>query len=191
MKKSELIQVFMALKVSYGALFKYPTDPKDDELDSMFEETWFATLKQFEYKDVISAIQVIKLEGSQYPPNDGIIAKKVIEHRKPDRESPEEAWNTAQSISFNFNKKYFPQMLENISEEVKKTVRLEGGWEQVYYNDSSYDRTRFMKTYSNIIESEDSRTIQQVAGVADKNQIEGAKVSTEQIEQGLKQIGRK
>ena len=61
----------------------------------------------------------------------------------------------------------------------------------MYYNDSSYDRTRFMKTYSNIIESEDSRTIQQVAGVADKNQIEGAKVSTEQIEQGLKQIGRK
>ena len=206
MNKSELIKVLMSLRASYGALFKYPSEPEDEELDRMTKETWFASLKPYYYKEVMAAIQVIKLEGDKYPPHDGMIARKILDNREGETMTADEAWErgadlsnsrhglitkweqgTSEAMKFRMLDK---AVLKYEEEILRKTVNAFGGLNAIYDKADSYSRSNFVKTYNNFKESIRARTIKEVAGVEDPNEIE-EKVSTEAITEGLKRIGRK
>jgi len=207
MKKSELIKVLMSLRASYRALFKYPSEPEDEEMDKMTEETWFASLKQYEYKEAMSAIQIIKMEGNQYPPHDGMVARKILDNREGETMTAEEAWERGValcSIRHGMIKKWEMgvsegqkfQMMDRVALEkeddiLRKTVNSLGGLNAIYDKPDNFSQTRFVRTYNSFKESITARNIKKIAGVEDPNQIERSKVSTELISEGLKKIGNK
>jgi len=207
MNKSELIQVFTALKVSYGVLFKYPTEPEDKEMDSMFEEIWLSSLKRYSYKEVMSAVRTIKFEGGQYPPHDGMIVNKILENQQGETMTAEEAWERGIELCserHSYIKRWemgvsegqkFQMMdkkaLENEDEFLRKTVNSLGGLNAIYDNPDNFSQSRFVKTYNSFKESITARNIREIAGVESKQQIENRTESTEMITEGLKKIGNK
>lgn len=187
MKNSEITDLLTFLSDVYPS-FKFPL--KTAEETTRMVKSWSFLLGEIELKEAMPTIKQLLLEKKDFVPDAGQIARKILDNRKPERLSPEEAWLFAQSISGDYNKSYFKSILENTPELVKQAVRLSGGYESVYYNDNSYDKSRFLKIYESLLERDDLQDIKQVAGVEDRTQIEATQVSTDDITDGLKQIGK-
>jgi len=205
MERSELVKILIYIKGAYGKQAEYPT--YNEKEDGNTEDVWLDIIGHATYEDAMGAVRVLMQEGGDFPPKAPQIANKILENSETDTMTAEDAWETALYMCkhrHNYNQRSQKGIkesdrfrnkdewaMQDEPEAFKKAVRSMGGLsavtDEAYTN--SFARKNFMNTFNSFKETIKEREIKQVAGVPGATQI--GTESTEQIEQGLKMIGKK
>jgi len=192
MKKNELVKILSYLSASYQSLFKYPSG--DEDVDKMTEEVWFDSLNRYQKEEVMSAIKTIKYEGCQYPPNDGMIVKRIEDLKNTERITGDEAWERALMLakyaSSQVIRRYTSEgdkmrQREDIafkgeSELLIRAIKSCGGLNGIGDNpNDTYVKRSFIQTFETLQESEEANERNQIAGVPETLKIESGDIDDE------------